>query len=193
MLGQNRLEIKESIQRAEAFRLDEIAARYAEEAQLSPAQIEEQIRELKRYLVLVAVTGEPFLMGGPVDRLWHTWMLFSRSYTDFCASIAGRYIHHAPGRDKALERAQEHAQWAAFRRSYEALYGETPPAHIWPGAHQQAVGSRGWWLERLERYSRGGKLQACLIVGCDGTDDDRGTTTTSSDDAADITICAPDR
>lgn len=186
MFVQNREEVESIIRRAEAFRMDEVALRYAEDSGATPTQVEEHLRELKRYLVMLAVRGEPLVMGGPVDALWHTWMLFSRSYVEFCERVAGRYLHHQPGRDHDLTPEEERTKWATFRALYKQLFADAPPEHIWPGAHQTEMGTRDWWRRKLEKYSRGGKLQACLVVGCDS---DGTETTSDDDDGPDITVC----
>ena len=31
-----------------------------------------------------------------VDIGWHTFILYTRDYSDFCQRVAGRYLHHAP-------------------------------------------------------------------------------------------------
>lgn len=31
-----------------------------------------------------------------IDDMWHTFILFTREYTDFCNHYFGHYIHHAP-------------------------------------------------------------------------------------------------
>jgi hypothetical protein len=35
-------------------------------------------------------------MYGPVDRLWHVFLTFTRDYAAFCQAVAGRFIHHRP-------------------------------------------------------------------------------------------------
>ena len=35
-----------------------------------------------------------------IDDMWHTFILFTRDYTDFCTEHFGRYIHHRPATDE---------------------------------------------------------------------------------------------
>ncbi len=37
-----------------------------------------------------------------VDIGWHTFMLYSRDYTDFCEDLCGTYIHHEPTDDPTM-------------------------------------------------------------------------------------------
>lgn len=34
-----------------------------------------------------------------VDIGWHTFLLYTKEYTNFCYKIAGRFLHHAPNDD----------------------------------------------------------------------------------------------
>jgi hypothetical protein len=65
-----------------------------------------------------------------VDEVWHTHILFTRSYGRFCAATRGETLHHDPGGGDADEaRFQE-----AYRRTlerYEAEFGP-PPTRFWP-------------------------------------------------------------
>jgi hypothetical protein len=183
MLTQNQREIESMIARAESFRMDEVMLRYAEDTGRSAKQVEEHVRELKRYLVMVAARGETLVMGGPVDELWHTWMLYSRSYVQFCEQVAGRYLHHQPGRG-SMSAEEERNHWAAFKALYQEMFDASPPEEIWPGAYPTPVGSRDWWRRKLEKHSRGGKLHACLTINCDGADE------TTTEETVDITTCA---
>lgn len=65
-----------------------------------------------------------------VDIGWHTFLLYTRDYTDFCHQIAGRYIHHIPSgptgeaADTATERMRTLAAITAA--------GYTLDADLWP-------------------------------------------------------------
>ncbi|WP_433177728.1 glycine-rich domain-containing protein [Actinoallomurus sp. CA-150999] len=40
-----------------------------------------------------------------VDIGWHTFVLYTREYADFCQRVAGRFIHHTPTDDHKCENA----------------------------------------------------------------------------------------
>ncbi|MCO7224307.1 hypothetical protein [Pleionea sp. CnH1-48] len=42
---------------------------------------------------LLSVIDHPILI---IDKMWHTFILFTRNYVQFCNTYFGRYIHHAP-------------------------------------------------------------------------------------------------
>ncbi|WP_245848581.1 glycine-rich domain-containing protein [Lentzea kentuckyensis] len=49
--------------------------------------------------------GLPLAPSRLVDLGWHTFILHTRDYADFCERIAGRFIHHVPTDDIPEERA----------------------------------------------------------------------------------------
>ncbi|OWV05250.1 hypothetical protein B5D80_18410 [Micromonospora wenchangensis] len=48
------------------------------------------------FLAAAAVTTTPIGPSDMVDIGWHTFLLYSRDYSEFCDRIAGRFIHHEP-------------------------------------------------------------------------------------------------
>jgi hypothetical protein len=130
------------------FDMRRILRRYAADHQASLEAAETLERELKRFLVLCALhPGKPYGMAGPVDELWHTFLLFSRLYADFCDKVAGRFIHHEPADKDCPDEPQKLANgYADFRNDYEAVFGEPPPASVWPGIttarHEE---EEPWW------------------------------------------------
>jgi hypothetical protein len=51
--------------------------------------------------------GTPLSPSKPVDVGWHTFLMYTKDYAEFCHRIAGRFIHHvpddAPGRSSAAD------------------------------------------------------------------------------------------
>ncbi|MFO7590447.1 MAG: hypothetical protein R6X23_06050, partial [Acidimicrobiia bacterium] len=146
--------------------------------------IEEHAQELRRYLVMCAVTDGSLPMAGPVDELWHEFMLHSQTYAKFCEKVAGRYLHHAPAAKLEPRDIEADAKlWGEFRDRYLEAFDEEPPAHIWPHTDSVEVGSRQWWERRLDRVANGNETQAFLWWSSDST------TTTSTSGTGDIAQC----
>ena len=40
--------------------------------------------------------GNGFAPSKMVDIGWHTFLMYTREYQEFCQEVAGRFIHHAP-------------------------------------------------------------------------------------------------
>lgn len=48
------------------------------------------------FLGTCARTSEPLAPSKAVDIGWHTFILYTREYAEFCDRVAGRFIHHEP-------------------------------------------------------------------------------------------------
>lgn len=48
------------------------------------------------FLAACASTAEPLSPSKQVDVGWHTFILYTRDYAEFCQRSAGRFIHHEP-------------------------------------------------------------------------------------------------
>ncbi|WP_405597985.1 hypothetical protein OG741_15055 [Streptomyces sp. NBC_01410] len=76
----------------------------AEEYGMERSVAERVMDEGLAFLDVMGRTGESLSPSKVVDPAWHTFMLHSTEYTEWCLSRYGRYIHHAPNsryRDKA--------------------------------------------------------------------------------------------
>lgn len=127
---------KSTVDRAMSFPMGEVVERYAKEHGLSMEIAWQHARELKRYLALCALNPDArYGMSGPVDNLWHMFIIFTRMYAQFCEEVAGRFIHHNPVRGRNDDNAGTLAEDnGAFFRDYENVFGEPAPTHLWPSA-----------------------------------------------------------
>ena len=79
------MEQTECLGRAMEFDMEPIVQRYAREHNVTLNVAREHERELKRYLFLSAQhPRKPYAMKGPVDKLWHTFIIFTHRYSEFC-------------------------------------------------------------------------------------------------------------
>ena len=85
-------------------------------------------KELKRYFVLSALNKPGLGMySKDVDNLWHTFILFTKEYANFCKNHTNGFIHHIPEIDKTLtpEKLEENRKdFQAFIKSYEETFQE---------------------------------------------------------------------
>lgn len=51
------------------------------------------------FLAACANAPRPLAPSAEVDLGWHTFLLYTREYADFCERIGGRFIHHRPDDD----------------------------------------------------------------------------------------------
>ena len=124
----------ELISKAMSFDMDHIIARYVEDEEVPTTVAEEHERELKRFLALCALNEGPekYGMRGPVDHLWHTFIMFTKEYHQFCDAVGGRFIHHSPEKKSDAVSEISVAHYEKFLSDYKATFGEVAPVHIWP-------------------------------------------------------------
>ncbi|MBV9453254.1 MAG: hypothetical protein JOZ19_03915 [Rubrobacter sp.] len=127
-------EIEQTINSAMEFDITPVMERYAEETRLPPEVLEEHQREIKRFLALCAVSPGKYAMRGPLDELWHTFILFTSLYANFCRRLGGGFIHHLPEspRKATEQRDRTNNSYLQFLTDYERVFKEQPPFDIWP-------------------------------------------------------------
>jgi hypothetical protein len=130
--------------RANSFAMEEVVERYAKDQDLPLETAREHERELKRYLGLSALSPTSYGMRGPIDELWHTFIIFTEQYAKFCDLVAGRFLHHTPNPSERDTKANPAISSAAvpagsvredyvrFLEAYQTAFGEVPPPHLWP-------------------------------------------------------------
>jgi hypothetical protein len=118
--------------------MEEVLERYARKEGIPLAVAQEHGLELKRYLALCAMNPQAsYGMRGPIDELWHTFLLFTEKYASFCDQIGGNFLHHAPNTsDRSRANGQDGRRigegYVRFLEDYKAAYGESAPPHLWP-------------------------------------------------------------
>ncbi|MEM8739760.1 MAG: hypothetical protein AAGG38_14965 [Planctomycetota bacterium] len=93
------------------------------------------VREYRRFCYLAVAAGHPVTPSDEVDQAWHLHLLYSRDYwEEFCPNVLGVALHHGPTKGGASEGERFDEQYRRTMASYEAWFGEPPPAAIWPPA-----------------------------------------------------------
>lgn len=75
-----------------------------------------------------------------VDIGWHTFILYTREYQQFCQKIAGRFIHHSPSDEEGVEYATGNAA-----RTAEAMkrHGITVDEELWESQRDDCDSCKG--------------------------------------------------
>ena len=98
-----------------------------EEVHSGRESFSETVNELKRFFRLAVKYDEPIAMvSDAVDKLWHTFLIFTPQYRRFCDDAFGEFIDHQPhtGDTPVPEEALTN-----FFNLYTREYGE--PGPIW--------------------------------------------------------------
>jgi hypothetical protein len=80
-----------------AYRHDNVLRRYVRDYCATAQEAALCFEALKQFLVVCAVGGGAQTSSQPVDDMWHTFLLFTRDYREFCEGHLGRFIAHRPG------------------------------------------------------------------------------------------------
>lgn len=111
------------------------AQRLARENGWGAAHAARVIGEYHRFCFLAVVAPHPVTPSDAVDQAWHLHLSYTRDYWErFCPDVLGHVLHHGPTAGGGAEQARYFAQYADTLKSYEKVFGESPPADLWPDA-----------------------------------------------------------
>lgn len=114
------------------------ASRLARENGWSLAGAERVIGEYKRFCFLAIRAGHAVTPSDSVDQAWHLHLAYSRDYWElFCPQVLGRPLHHGPTAGGDEQGRLYYDQYAETLKSYERIFGELPPADLWPDARRR--------------------------------------------------------
>lgn len=119
-----------------AYRNDAVITKFTDYYNVDRSDAEDLFLETKRWMWLCAnrptdlemVIQDPLLM---LDNMWHTFILFTKDYHEFCDRFFGRYIHHLPvtSTEKRVMQSKlagspnaEEEQLASLERFYRYIY-----------------------------------------------------------------------
>jgi hypothetical protein len=91
------------------------------------------IEEYRKFVFLTIAAGHMAVPSDQVDQAWHQHLLYTRSWSDFCANVLRRPLHHEPSKGGADEQSRFRTGYAQTLQSYRSFFGE-PPEDIWPNA-----------------------------------------------------------
>jgi hypothetical protein len=95
-----------------------------------PADCDKALTEAIKFLILAAENkGGQLTPSARVDLTWHEFILFTRTYLNFCEQYLGKMIHHEPSNDHAVNSQQ----YSLTLNRYRNRFGE-PPSAFWGGA-----------------------------------------------------------
>ncbi len=126
------------IENAMSFPMDDLLRKYCMEHSLPIETAREHEREIKRFLALSVITSSTkYVMSGPMDELWHSFILFTKKYHEFCDLVAGHYIHHVPSVPN--DKPTDLRGYTRLLQDYKVLFGEEPPPLYWPRPQKKSA------------------------------------------------------
>jgi hypothetical protein len=117
------------------------AKRLARENGWSAARAERVLTEYRCFCFLAATAGHKVTPSDSVDQAWHLHLTYSRDYWErFCPMLGGPF-HHEPTAGGGKLKQLHFEQYAHTLKSYERIFGRSPPADIWPKAARTLIDS----------------------------------------------------
>lgn len=119
------------LNRVASIDLSSVITRYARDSQLDLKLAMLHQRELCRYLALCTLyPNEHFPMAGKADNFWHTFLIFTALYRQYCHKLAGAFIDHEPMGASAT--ASDLEKYDRFLHYYRKCFKDEPCATVWP-------------------------------------------------------------
>lgn len=117
-----------SVESAMQWKADEIVRRYCKDHGVGGDEGLACFESFKQFLVVCATRGEVSAPSESVDDMWHTALLFTRSYREYCETHLGTFIHHEP-----VEVLADADVYSQTRDATASLFGDLDERH-WPSA-----------------------------------------------------------
>ncbi len=108
-----------------SYRHERLLQRYAADNSTTMEAAEQTFVGFKQFMVVCAVKPGPKITSEPIDRMWHSFLLFTKDYKEFCDNYLGRFINHEP-----FERAAP-ATYLETRAFTKEFFGEIDDK-LWP-------------------------------------------------------------
>jgi len=90
-----------------------VIERHLQDCHVSPETAARRFDGLKQFMLVAAVMPGRKVTSPDIDAMWHTFLLFTKDYRQFCTDYLGTFIEHEP-----FESA---APWAYDRTREQAL------------------------------------------------------------------------
>ena len=117
--------------------LETVNFRLQSEGHLDPNTQATAVDEYRKFLGLILLENGGFAMTSPeVDEVWHTHILFTQDYSQFCNAVFGHYLHHVPNTPMTPSRP---GGVARFFGAYRKVFGKLNS--IWPSTENMACKS----------------------------------------------------
>ncbi len=89
-------ETAKPIQEILSYEHNRVLERYTIDYKFSLADARRNFEAFKEFMIVCAVKPGPKVTSGPIDQMWHTFLLFTKDYRAFCEQYLGMFINHEP-------------------------------------------------------------------------------------------------
>src|ERR1700730_18001638 len=115
------LEISQAVHEIDRLNLSFLKSNFMKEGEYSETDFDEASTNLKRFFALTLHHEGPLaITSRAVDDLWHTFILFTPQYREFCERAFGGYVDH---QTHGPSTPVSPTAFTNFVEAYEELYG----------------------------------------------------------------------
>jgi hypothetical protein len=112
------------LEKLETAQFSYVREKLSKSGEIAPERMDAVEIEFKKFMAISYLEDRPIGMSSKeVDAFWHQFILFTRSYFDFCMTTFGQFIHHQPNTSAT---PLEPAGSDNFRNAYTTYFGEIP-------------------------------------------------------------------
>jgi hypothetical protein len=79
-----------------SFENKAILQKFCVEQSITEQEAEDYFMELKKFLYLCANCNQTLAPSVEIDKIWHTFILFTKEYRNYCTQFLGKFIDHVP-------------------------------------------------------------------------------------------------
>ena len=128
-----------------------------------------RVAEFKKFMALLVINFRKKrrveMICEEIDDIWHTFILFTKEYQDFCKMLVGEYIHHEPNvepqqTDMSATRNYNIHGIRNFAEDYEKYFGPVNP--LWHTHFKVPINQRE--VEAVQRRKKKIALTATLVL-----------------------------
>ncbi len=123
------VEMDSLYEKVKNYDLSEVTNKYCKDYGLTMEQGKKYEIELKKFLFMSRVYQHGYAITQDCDKYWHTFILCTHQYNDFCNGLFGKYMHHQPG---DLGKDEATLRYMRFLVDYFRHFKEIPPFDVWP-------------------------------------------------------------
>ncbi len=100
----------------------DIIEKFCREYDVEPELAKEYFIEVKKFLYLCSNTKEKLAPSAEIDKIWHTFMLFTKDYEQYCMHFLGKFIDHIQVKNDTSPPKENYLLNTIT--NYESVFGE---------------------------------------------------------------------
>lgn len=101
----------------------DIIEKFCSDYEIETESAKEYFKEIKKFLYLCANTTDKLAPSEEIDKIWHSFILFTREYRLYCTYFLGKFIDHVPEVKKKTVEPKENCLLNTIIQ-YEEVFGE---------------------------------------------------------------------